>query len=83
MRSSSRFRATRGQALVQWAEAIAQDPNNVEAHNNRGMYYFHEGDYDSAIEDFSRVMKLDPSYGDAWRFLKVDPLSRPKYCKNK
>ena len=68
MKSPRRFKATRREALAGWTEAIAQDPNNVEAHNNRGMFYFREENYAAAIEDFSRVMELDPSYSDARKF---------------
>ena len=68
MKSPRRFKATRREALTQWAEAIAQDPNNVEAHHNRGMYHFREENYAAAIEDLSRVMELDPSYGEASGF---------------
>ena len=68
MKSPRRFKGTRREALTQWAEAIAQDPNNVEAHHNRGMYHFREENYAAAIEDLSRVMELDPSYGEASGF---------------
>ena len=65
MKSPRRFKATRREALAGWTEAIAQDPNNVEAHHNRGVFYFREENYAAAIQDLSRVMELDPSYGDA------------------
>ena len=48
MRSSSRLKATRREALAGWAERIAQDPNNVETHNNRRVFYFREVPYPSA-----------------------------------
>ena len=38
MKSPRRFKATRREALAGWTEAIAQDPNNVEAHHNRGVF---------------------------------------------
>ena len=79
MRSTRRLKATRREALTQWAEAIAQDPNNVEAHNNRGMFYFREENYAAAIEDFSRVMELDPSYGEARDFLLRSYLKRDSF----
>ena len=69
MKSPRRFKATRREALAQWAEAIAQDPNNVEAHHNRGVFHFREENYAAATEDLSRVMELDPSYGEARDFL--------------
>ena len=48
MRPSSRLKATRREALAGWAERIAQDPNNVETHNNRRVFYFREVPYPSA-----------------------------------
>ena len=76
MKSPRRFKATRREALAGWTEAIAQDPNNVEAHHNRGVFYFREKNYAAAIQDLSRVMELDPSYGDAQRFLLQAYLKR-------
>ena len=55
MKSPRRFKATRREALAGWTEAIAQDQNNVEAYNNRGMFYFREENYAAAIQDLSRV----------------------------
>ena len=55
MKSPRRFKATRREALAQWAEAIAQEQNNVEAHHNRGVFYFREENYAAAIQDLSRV----------------------------
>src|SRR5207302_35617 len=40
--------------------AIAIDPNDVLAFNDRGVAYSSKGEYDRAIEDFDRAMRLDP-----------------------
>jgi len=38
----------------------------AEFFNNRGDEYFNNGDYDSAIEDYTRTILLDPNYKDAY-----------------
>jgi tetratricopeptide (TPR) repeat protein len=47
--------------------AIKLDPSYIDALNNRGLAYFGRGAYDLAIEDFDRVLKLNPNDADAIR----------------
>ena len=69
MKSSKRFKASRGEALGHWNQAIARNPNDTNSYKKRGMYYFHEGDYSSAIEDFNKIIELDSSNANAYDFL--------------
>jgi tetratricopeptide (TPR) repeat protein len=43
-------------------EVIRLDPNNAAACYRRGGAYFHKGDYDRAIADYSEAIRLDPNY---------------------
>ena len=45
--------------------AITLSPNYPDALNNRGLAYISNGQYDRAIQDFDRVLKLDPKDADA------------------
>jgi tetratricopeptide (TPR) repeat protein len=42
-------------------QAIQADPNNALNYFRRGHAYFQIGQYQSAIEDYSRAIELDPS----------------------
>ena len=47
-------------AIRFYGQAIALDPNNTSAYNNRGMAYQNLKEYDNAIADFNKVLELDP-----------------------
>ncbi|MFH1227454.1 MAG: tetratricopeptide repeat protein, partial [Planctomycetota bacterium] len=47
------------QAIASYTKAIDVYPDYGEAYGNRGNTYSHKGDLDKAIEDFTRLIKLD------------------------
>lgn len=55
-------------------EAIALDPKNVVAANNRGYNFAQKGDYDRAIRDYDEALRINPKFAtalsnraDVWR----------------
>jgi tetratricopeptide (TPR) repeat protein len=47
-------------AIAACDQAIAQNPREAISYHNRGVAYFHKGDFDRAIADFSKAIELDP-----------------------
>ncbi|MFC1987647.1 tetratricopeptide repeat protein [Chloroflexota bacterium] len=45
---------------------IVINPNDAEAYNNRGVTYLEKGEYDRALTDFNKAIKLDPNYALAY-----------------
>jgi tetratricopeptide (TPR) repeat protein len=41
-------------------------PKDVDAYNNRGMFYAQRGQYQSAIDDFSKAISLKKNYANAY-----------------
>ena len=48
-------------AIEAYTSAIALDPNDALAYNNRGGAYKDKGQYDRAIEDFNKAIAIDPN----------------------
>jgi len=46
-------------------QAIEEDKRNPDAFYNRGRVYRLKGDYIAAINDFEKVLKIDPDRNDA------------------
>ncbi len=46
-------------AIEAYTSAIALNPNDSSAYNNRGVTYYEKGQYDMAIKDFNRVTTLE------------------------
>src|SRR3990170_5551095 len=54
-------------AIEAFTSAIALDPNDAVAYNNRGVVYGRDkGQYDRAIEDFNKAIQLDPNDAAAY-----------------
>jgi tetratricopeptide (TPR) repeat protein len=52
-------------ALQAYSEAIALDPNFMEAFVRRGRIWIGKGEYDSALADFEQVLRLNPIHAYA------------------
>ena len=48
-----------------WDKAIAANPKNAEAYNNRGLALYELKLYQQAIEDFSQALRINPQYAEA------------------
>ncbi len=44
-----------------WGHAVAVAPRAFQSHNNLGLYYLGRGEYDSALREFDRTLRLNPS----------------------
>jgi protein O-mannosyl-transferase len=43
-----------------WTQVIRYEPWNTEAHNNRGSFYFEQGDYARALADYNAALSFAP-----------------------
>ena len=48
-----------------WDKAIAVNPKNAEAYNNRGLALYNLKLYQQAIADFSQALRINPQYAEA------------------
>jgi ABC-type multidrug transport system ATPase subunit len=53
-------------AIAQYTEALGLQPDNAEAHFNRGIAYRHKGDNDRAIADYTEAIRLEPDDAEAY-----------------
>lgn len=49
-----------------FTQAIALNPKNAEAYNDRGEAYRNSRQYQNAIADLDRAISLNPNYGEAY-----------------
>ena len=49
-----------------WDDTVRKSPMKSRPYNNRGRMYAERGDYDEAIEDFTKTIQLWPAYADAY-----------------
>lgn len=54
------------QAIADYTEAIAIDPDYAEAYSNRGNAYGAAGDFDRAIADYNEAIRILPTYAAAY-----------------
>ena len=54
------------QAIADYSQAIALDPQGAYAYNNRGHAYYTQGDLAQAIADYSQAIALDPQDAAAY-----------------
>ena len=48
-----------------WTQVIRYEPWNAEAYNNRASFYFDQGDYPSALSDYSAALSFSPQVAPA------------------
>jgi tetratricopeptide (TPR) repeat protein len=53
-------------AIADYSAAIALDPKDVFAYNNRGNSWRDKGNLSRAIEDYSAALRIDPGYTAAY-----------------
>lgn len=53
-------------ALQYYNNALRLEPNSTEAYYNRGLYYQNRGEVEKATNDYLSIIKIDPSYADAF-----------------
>lgn len=52
--------------IVDLTDAISHDPNNTDAHVERGTAYFSEDELDLAIDDYTTAIQLNPDLAVAY-----------------
>jgi Flp pilus assembly protein TadD len=58
-------------ALASADEAVAAMPSLPEAHYQRGIVFMFRNDYGNALEAFTKVTQLDPSFASAYYYAGV------------
>ncbi len=53
-------------AMADYDNAIALDPNDIDAYNERGQIWLEKGENDNAISDFDKAIELDPRKAEAY-----------------
>ncbi len=53
-------------ALTYFINAIALEPDNVEAYKKWGNVYFDLGEYEQALVHYTQALEIDPEYSDAY-----------------
>lgn len=49
------------EAILRWENALKIRPNDAKTHNNLGIAYENQGDYDKAELHYKKGLELDPS----------------------
>lgn len=56
--------------------------NSVQSYYERGLQYYHTGDYNQAIADFTRAIEIDPNFADAYHRRGEMYFSKKDYDKS-
>jgi tetratricopeptide (TPR) repeat protein len=48
---------------------LEKDSTNIKAHLNLGLFSVKSGQYDKAIERFTKILKIDPNYIEAYLYI--------------
>ena len=70
--------------MLQQKVVISLNPRGTDMlfsviHYNRGVDHFEKGEYDRAIEDFTKALELNPEYVDAYRKRGVAYIKKGEY----
>lgn len=57
------------EAVKYYSEAIAVDPNNHVLYSNRSAAYAKDNEFELALEDAEKTVKLKPDWGKVMSFL--------------
>ena len=53
-------------AIKHYTESIKYKPDNTTTYNNRGVAYYHIGDYNRAIEDYDKAIEIQPDLAELY-----------------
>jgi tetratricopeptide (TPR) repeat protein len=67
------------QAIAEFKEAIAENPDYGEAHRNLARVYFVKKDFEKAVEQYKNVLRIDPSDVDDYVNLSLAYLKLERY----
>jgi tetratricopeptide (TPR) repeat protein len=67
------------QAIAEFKEAIAENPDYGEAHRNLARVYFVKKDFEKAAEQYKNVLRIDPSDVDDYVNLSLAYLKLERY----
>ncbi len=69
------------QAVSEYSELLATDPDNTAFLYNRGRSYEELGIYNKAIADFEKIVKVDPNHVNAFLSLSKIAYEQKNYSK--
>lgn len=55
-----------GDELAFWQDCVKKSPADARPHHGLGSYYYDNGDYRQAIEQYTAAIRLDPGYLEAY-----------------
>lgn len=65
---------------VLWEDVLDKFPDNVRAHNALGVIYKKDSQYDKAVEQFQKILTINPGYSPAYYNLGDVRLQRGDYA---
>jgi len=49
-----------------WDDTLRTSPHKARPYNNRGLAYFHQGNFIRAMEDYNKAIEINPGYSGAY-----------------
>ena len=75
----AQFHGDASEAIRHLKAALDMDPTCADAWNNLGTYYNEDGDYDKAVECFTRATQLNQDFYGSWANLSVSLISVARF----